>query len=46
MKNNKLFTCIECGLKYKEKSTAKKCSRWCAKHKSCNLEIIRHAVRS
>lgn len=43
-KNNLLYQCPECGLKYKEKEWAEKCERWCKKHKSCNLEITKHAV--
>ncbi|HIH08497.1 MAG: hypothetical protein J4224_03105 [Candidatus Diapherotrites archaeon] len=40
------FQCEECKLKYKEKSWAEKCEAWCKAHKSCNLEIIRHAVKN
>ena len=40
----KLFRCPECGLEYMEKEWAEKCAAWCAKHKSCNLEIIKYAV--
>lgn len=39
------FACEECGLLYKEKILAEKCQKWCAKNKSCNLEIIKHAVK-
>ncbi len=42
----KLFQCPECKLFYKEKALAEKCRKWCAEHKSCNLEIIKHAVKS
>lgn len=41
----KLYACKKCGLKYKEKKWADKCYLWCKKHPSCNIEIIRHAVR-
>lgn len=40
----KVFVCPECGMSYKEADWAKKCATWCKEHKSCNLEIIRHAV--
>ena len=48
----KLFTCPECGMKYRDDSTslttgkewAEKCETWCREHKSCNLDIIKHAV--
>lgn len=38
------YRCAECGLRYREKDMAERCQAWCAEHKSCNLEIIRHAV--
>lgn len=38
------FKCPECGLTYKEKNWRDKCTQWCAEHKSCNLEIIKHAT--
>lgn len=44
-KENKiLYQCPECGLYYKEKEWAEKCEAWCRKYKSCNLEIIKHAI--
>lgn len=44
-KENNLFICEECNLKYKEKEIAKKCEDWCKKTKSCNLDIIKHAIK-
>jgi len=41
----KYYLCEECKLKYKDKNMAKKCGDWCKKHKSCNLEIITHALK-
>lgn len=41
--NKKLYQCEECGLKYPQKEWAEKCEAWCKEHKSCNLEIIKHA---
>ena len=41
-----LYQCPECGLKYKEKKWADKCQAWCAKYKSCNLEIIKYALKA
>jgi len=38
------FKCKECGLFYKERIWAVKCEEWCLANKSCNLEIIKHAV--
>lgn len=43
-KKNKLYKCPACGLKYKEQEWAEKCEEWCKKHKSCNLEITKHAL--
>ena len=45
IQENILFQCEECGFKYKEKEWAEKCQAWCAEHKSCNLEIIKHATQ-
>ncbi|MBU1197454.1 hypothetical protein KJ765_02975 [Candidatus Micrarchaeota archaeon] len=41
---NQRYACEECGLKYADQQTAEQCELWCAEHKSCNLEIIRHAI--
>lgn len=38
------YVCKECGYTYKSEEWAKKCEDWCKKHKSCNLEIIKHAI--
>jgi lipopolysaccharide biosynthesis regulator YciM len=43
--NKKLYQCEECGFKYTEKEWAEKCEAWCKEHKSCNLEIIKHAIK-
>ncbi len=43
--NKKLYRCPECGFEYKEKEWAEKCGDWCKEHKSCNLEITKHAVK-
>lgn len=43
-KPEKVFACPECGMSYKDAEWAKKCAAWCKEHKSCNLEIIKHAV--
>ena len=44
--SKKLYGCKECNMLYKEKELAEKCEDWCRKHKSCNLEIIKHAVKA
>jgi hypothetical protein len=38
------YECEECQLQYKSKELAEKCEAWCKKTKSCNLEIIKHAI--
>lgn len=43
--NKTLYQCEECGLKYENKEIAEKCQAWCKEHKSCNLEIIKHAEK-
>lgn len=43
-KNGEYYKCEECGLFYADDETAKKCQAWCAEHKSCNLDIIKHAI--
>lgn len=40
----KLYTCKECGFSYKDKKLAARCQEWYRKYKSCNTEIIKHAV--
>ncbi len=42
-RNNK-YECNECKMMYKDKNLAEKCEKWCKKHKSCNLEIIKNAL--
>lgn len=39
------YTCSECGLRYPDPATAAKCRAWCKEHKSCNLDIIAHAIK-
>ncbi len=45
IKVNSYWMCEECGLKYKDKNWAEKCEAWCKEHKSCNLEITKHAIK-
>lgn len=44
-KPDRVFACPECGMSYKDAEWAKKCAAWCKEHKSCNLEITKHAVQ-
>ena len=41
----KYYQCEECKLLYAERETAEKCQAWCPEHKSCNLEIIKYAIK-
>jgi len=38
------FICEMCDMVYDSKELAQKCEDWCKKYKSCNLDIIKHAV--
>lgn len=42
--DRELYQCEECGFRYAEKEWAERCEAWCREHKSCNLQIIAHAV--
>ncbi|MGB9577472.1 MAG: hypothetical protein ACPL4N_03185 [Candidatus Norongarragalinales archaeon] len=44
--NQQCFVCEECGVAYKEKKWAQRCEDWCKKHDSCNLEVIKHAIKA
>ncbi|MEK9179776.1 MAG: hypothetical protein AAB893_04900 [Patescibacteria group bacterium] len=44
--NKKLYQCNECKLKYRDREWAEKCEEWCKEHKSCNLDIIKHAKKN
>jgi hypothetical protein len=39
------FQCNECKMIYNSKNLAEKCEDWCKKNKSCNLSIIKYAVK-
>ncbi|MBI5392221.1 hypothetical protein HZB00_04430 [Candidatus Woesearchaeota archaeon] len=43
--SNGYYICDECKLKYGDNALAQKCENWCRKHKSCNLEITKHAIK-
>lgn len=44
-KKSNSYECSECGLKYGEKKWAEKCEVWCKETKSCNIDIIKHAIK-
>ena len=39
-----LCQCEECGMQYEDREWAEKCQAWCKEHRSCNIEITKHAV--
>lgn len=39
------FQCEECNFFYNEKEIAQKCEKWCKENNSCNLEIIKYALK-
>ncbi len=41
----KCYFCEECHLVYSIRKKACECETWCKKHKSCNLEIIKNALK-
>ncbi len=46
-KNGRTYhQCEECKLMYAKKAIAEQCQAWCREHKSCNIEITKHAVDS
>lgn len=44
--HSRTYQCPECGLFYPTKELAERCQKWCSEHKSCNLEIIQHALKN
>jgi len=45
MINKKYYQCEECDFIYKKEELAKRCEEFCKAHKSCSLEITKHAVK-
>lgn len=41
----KSYFCEECHMIYNDHKIADECESWCKKHKSCNLEIIKSALK-
>ena len=40
-----VYKCMKCGWMYRDKDIANKCESWCKKHKSCNLELAKYAIK-
>ena len=43
--NKAYYQCENCKFFYKEKSWAEKCEKWCDEKGSCNVEVVRYAVK-
>lgn len=41
----RIYRCSECSLGYTDEKIAAACQAWCKKHKSCNLDIIKYAIK-
>lgn len=44
--NKNYYQCEECQNIYESEELAKKCEEWCKEYKSCNLEIVKYAVKT
>jgi len=40
-----VFKCEKCGWMYRDKSIAEKCENYCEKHRACNIEYQRFAIK-
>jgi hypothetical protein len=45
MASIKAYQCEECGMQYRQRKWAEECEAWCRENKSCNLDIVKHAIR-
>jgi len=43
--NVRYFQCEECDMFYLDKKIAHECEDWCRKNHSCNILIIKHAIK-
>jgi len=43
--NKKVYECEACNFFYESNELAEKCEQWCTKHKSCNMDITKHAIK-
>jgi|LWDU01.1.fsa_nt_gi hypothetical protein len=44
-KNEIYFQCESCNLCFEKEIIAKQCEDFCKKYKSCNLELIKNAIK-
>ena len=40
-----LYQCEECNMKYANPKIAKECENWCSQNHSCNMQIIKNALK-
>ncbi|MEK6940907.1 MAG: hypothetical protein AABW49_03340 [Nanoarchaeota archaeon] len=40
-----VYTCEKCGWMYRDNKIAVNCQKWCEKHKTCNLNYQKQAIR-
>lgn len=45
-KQEALYFCPICKLKYIENKWAKACEKWCKEYNSCNLEITKYSLKN
>lgn len=45
IKGKKLYMCEACDMYYGKKDLAQQCEDFCNTNKSCNLALIKHAVK-
>lgn len=44
-KGKEVYQCDECKFIYGNKKLAEKCESWCSKNHSCNIGIIKYAIK-
>jgi len=40
-----VYQCEECNMKYANPKIAKECENWCSQNHSCNMQIIKNALK-
>lgn len=40
-----VYKCMKCGFLYAKKKDAVDCENWCRKNRSCNLDIVKRAIK-
>ncbi len=46
IKGKEAFICENCKLAYLDSSIAQKCENWCNENNSCNIEMIKDAIKN